>query len=41
MRNWPFDNPTLVRFALYLLIPLASWTRGAMVELGLDRLLSG
>ncbi len=40
MRNWPFDNPTLVRFALYLLIPLASWTGGAMVELGLERLLS-
>ena len=40
MRHWPFDNPTLVRFALYLLIPLASWTGGAIVELGLDRLLS-
>ncbi|MCZ6890376.1 MAG: hypothetical protein O7H39_17950, partial [Gammaproteobacteria bacterium] len=24
IRNWPFDNPTLMRFALYLLIPLGS-----------------
>ena len=24
IRNWPFDSPTLTRFALYLLIPLGS-----------------
>ena len=40
IRNWPFDNPTLVRFALYLLIPLGSWLGGAFVERGLDTLLS-
>ncbi len=40
IRNWPFDNPTLVRFALYLLIPLGSWLGGAFVERGLDVYLS-
>lgn len=40
IRNWPFDNPTLVRFSLYLLIPLGSWLGGAFVERGLDRILS-
>jgi hypothetical protein len=40
IRNWPFDNPTLVRFALYLLIPLGSWLGGAFVERGLDFFLS-
>lgn len=40
IRNWPFDNPTLVRFTLYLLIPLGSWLGGAFVERGLDLLLS-
>ncbi|MGI9234015.1 MAG: hypothetical protein ACR2RD_10330 [Woeseiaceae bacterium] len=40
LRNWPFDNPTLVRFSLYLLIPLGSWLGGAFVERGVDLLLS-
>ena len=40
IRNWPFDNPTLVRFSLYLLIPLGSWLGGAFVERGLDLILS-
>ena len=40
IRNWPFDNPTLARFALYLLIPLGSWLGGAFVERGLDVFLS-
>ncbi|MDH3620937.1 MAG: hypothetical protein OER91_08610 [Gammaproteobacteria bacterium] len=40
IRNWPFDNPTLVRFSLYLLIPLGSWLGGAFVERGLDFFLS-
>jgi hypothetical protein len=40
IRNWPFDNPTLVRFALYLLIPLGSWLGGAFVERGVDVFLS-
>ena len=29
---WPFDGPTLRRFALYLLIPIVSWSGGALVE---------
>lgn len=36
IRNWPFDNPTLIRFALYLLIPLASMFGGAIVERALE-----
>ncbi len=40
LRNWPFDNPTLVRFTLYLLIPLGSWVGGAIVEQGVDSILS-
>jgi hypothetical protein len=40
IRNWPFDNPTLVRFSLYLLIPLGSWLGGAFVERGVDFFLS-
>jgi hypothetical protein len=30
--EWPFDTPTLVRFSLYLAIPLGSWLGGALVE---------
>ena len=40
IRNWPFDNPTLARFSLYLLIPLGSWLGGAFVERGVDLFLS-
>jgi hypothetical protein len=32
VREWPFDAPTLLRFALYLAIPIGSWLGGAMVE---------
>ena len=32
IRNWPFDNPTLARFGLYLLIPLGSTFGSAFVE---------
>jgi hypothetical protein len=32
VREWPFDNQTLSRFVLYLLIPLGSWLGGALVE---------
>ncbi|MDJ0866288.1 MAG: hypothetical protein QNK03_09290 [Myxococcota bacterium] len=32
LREWPFDTPTLGRFALYMLIPLGSWVCGALVE---------
>ena len=40
LRNWPFDNSILVRFSLYLLIPLGSWLGGAFVERGVDLILS-
>jgi len=40
IRNWPFDNSTLVRFTLYLLIPFGSWLGGAFVERGLNFFLS-
>lgn len=30
--EWPFDTPTLVRFALFLLVPIGSWLGGALVE---------
>ena len=40
IRNWPFDSPTMVRFALYIMIPLGSWLGGAFVERGLDLFLS-
>ncbi len=32
VRYWPFDVPTLARFAFYLAIGLASWTGSALVE---------
>jgi hypothetical protein len=36
-RTWPFDVPTLLRFALLLLVPLGSWLGGALVEYVVDR----
>ncbi len=39
-RNWPFDHSVLIRFSLYLLIPLGSWLGGALVERGVDLILS-
>ncbi len=35
-REWPWDVPTLVRFALYLAIGLGSWLGGALVERVVD-----
>ena len=32
VREWPFDAPTLIRFFLYVAIPLGSWVGGALVE---------
>jgi hypothetical protein len=32
VREWPFDASTLLRFALFLLLPLASWVGGALME---------
>lgn len=39
VREWPFDTPTFLRVGLYLLIPLASWSAGALVERLIDALL--
>jgi hypothetical protein len=32
VREWPFDISTVLRFSLYLMIPIGSWLGGAMVE---------
>lgn len=34
--EWPFDTPTLLRFALYVSVALGSWLGGALVERALD-----
>ncbi len=35
-KEWPFDLPTLMRFGLYLLIPVVSMVGGALVERVVD-----
>lgn len=37
--EWPFDLGTLVRFALFLALPLGSWIAGALVEWVISRVL--
>ena len=37
--EWPFDSSTLIRFGLYLLIPVASMVGGALVERIVDMVL--
>jgi hypothetical protein len=37
--EWPFDVGTFVRFALFLALPLGSWTAGALVERLVSRVL--
>ena len=39
VRDWPISTSSYVRFALYLLIPLASWAAAALVERLVDALL--
>lgn len=39
VREWPLDAAALQRFGLYLLIPLGSWSGGALVERLIDRML--
>ncbi len=39
VREWPFDSSTLLRFALYLGLPIGSWLGGALVERLLDLVL--
>jgi hypothetical protein len=36
---WPFDAPSLARFAFFLLVPLLSWLGGALVERAVDALI--
>lgn len=37
--TWPFDTPTLLRFSLLLLVPIGSWSGGALIERVIDSLL--
>lgn len=39
VREWPIDTSMLLRFTLYLLIPLGSWVSGALVERLVDAVL--
>jgi hypothetical protein len=39
VREWPIDARALRRLGLYLLIPLLSWSGGALVERGIENLL--
>lgn len=39
VREWPFEAATWRRFGLYLLIPLVSWSGGALVERAVDAVL--
>jgi hypothetical protein len=39
VREWPLDTTALARFGFYLLIPLGSWSGGALVERMIDALL--
>lgn len=41
VREWPFDVPTLVRFAALVLLPVGSWLGGAVVERLLSRIVGG
>jgi hypothetical protein len=36
VREWPLDTTALTRFALYLLLPLGSWTAAALIERAVD-----
>ncbi|MCP5056077.1 MAG: hypothetical protein GY937_05045 [bacterium] len=39
LREWPFDARVLRQFGLTMLIPVASWVAGALVERGIDRMM--
>jgi hypothetical protein len=32
VREWPYDAPTLARFAFLVLLAVGSWLGGALVE---------
>jgi hypothetical protein len=38
-QEWPFDSSTLLRFSIYMLIPIGSMAGGALVERAVDLLL--
>ena len=39
VREWPYDVPTLLRFALLTVIAISSWLGGALVERALSAVL--
>jgi hypothetical protein len=39
VREWPYDPPTLIRFAVFAVIAAGSWLGGALVERALSALL--
>jgi hypothetical protein len=38
-QEWPFDSSTLLRFSIYMLIPIGSMAGGALVERAVNLLL--
>lgn len=40
VREWPYDSPALTRFAIVLLLPVASWILAALVERLVDAFLA-
>jgi hypothetical protein len=40
VREWPLDTTSLIRFVLFVLLPLGSWAAAAFVERAIDSLLS-
>lgn len=41
VREWPFDTPVVSRFALYVILPPASWVAAALVERFVDQFMGG
>ncbi len=39
VREWPYDTPTLLRFAILAVITSSSWLGGALVERALSAVL--
>lgn len=39
INEWPFETPEVLRLALYMVLPVASWVAAALVQRVLDRLL--
>jgi hypothetical protein len=41
VREWPLDTTSLIRFIVFVLLPLGSWAAAALVERAIDSLLGG